>query len=200
MIDGISSRCEPERIDRPIDVDALVDRRAGDLLGGQADALVDDLHADVAGAHGDLLGAVGVAVEAGLADEDLHRAAERLADAVDLVAQLGHVVGRRRGGGLADAGRARGRTPKTSRSACAHSPVVTPARAAAIVASMMFSSVCGDAAQLVQRGVDGVLVALRRATRSSASLASCLDVRVDGEDAAVLAGGQRRVLGLRGTC
>ena len=38
--------------------------RGGDLGRGQADALVDDLHADVARAHGDLLGAVGVAVEA----------------------------------------------------------------------------------------------------------------------------------------
>ena len=40
----------------------------------------------------------------------------------------------------------------------AHSPVVTPARAAAIVAGMMFSSPGGHAAQLGQRGVDGRLV------------------------------------------
>ena len=75
-------------------MDALVDRRAGDLGRGQADPLVDDVHADVAGADGDLLGPVGMAVQAGLADEDLRRAADRLADAGDLVAQLGDVRGR----------------------------------------------------------------------------------------------------------
>src|SRR5215217_7087592 len=47
---------------------------------------------------GDLLRAVGVAVQARLADEDLHPAPERIADAGDLVAQLGHVL-RRRGRG-----------------------------------------------------------------------------------------------------
>ena len=67
---------------------ALLQRRGGDLRGGQADAFVDDVHARVAGAHRDLLGAVGVAVQAGLADEDLRPAAELLLQARDLVAQL----------------------------------------------------------------------------------------------------------------
>ena len=68
---GISSRCEPERIDRPTTWTPSWTRRRGDLRRRQADALVDDVHARVACANGDLLGAVGVAVEAGLADEDL---------------------------------------------------------------------------------------------------------------------------------
>ena len=96
------------REDREADhVHALVDRRAGDLRRRQPDALVDDVHAGVAGAHGDLLGAVGVPVEAGLADEDLQRAPERLADARDLVAQLHQL--------LAAAGAAASPTPVGAR-------------------------------------------------------------------------------------
>ena len=70
--------------DREADhVDVLLQRRLGDLLGGQADALVDHLHAGVAGAQGDLLGAVGVPVEAGLADQDLDPVPDLLGDLVD---------------------------------------------------------------------------------------------------------------------
>ena len=54
----------------PDDVDVLGHGGGDDLLGRQADALVDDLEAGVAGADGDLLGAVGVPVEARLADEE----------------------------------------------------------------------------------------------------------------------------------
>ena len=87
------------------DVDALLQRAGGDLRRRQPDALVDDVHADVAGAHGDLLGAVGVPVEARLADEDLQPPPDRLADAVDLVAQLLERRGVGRAGRrLADAG------------------------------------------------------------------------------------------------
>ena len=103
---GTSSRCEPERIERPTTSTSSCDRRGGDLLGRQADPLVDDLHADVAGAQGDLLGAVRVAVEAGLADQDLDPVAELLGDLVDPLAGLGQqlpVAGGRR---AADAGRA----------------------------------------------------------------------------------------------
>ena len=84
----MSSRCEPERIDSPTTWTPSCSAERGDLRRGQADALVDDVHAGVAGAHRDLLGAVGVAVEARLADEDLQPPPERLGDAVDLVAQL----------------------------------------------------------------------------------------------------------------
>ena len=52
------------------DVDVLVEGGGHDLRRREADALVDDLEAGVAGRHGDLLGAVGVAVEAGLGDEE----------------------------------------------------------------------------------------------------------------------------------
>ena len=57
----------------PDHVDVLLHGRAGDLLGGEADALVDDLHAGVARPHRDLLGAVGVPVEAGFAHQDPDR-------------------------------------------------------------------------------------------------------------------------------
>ena len=57
------------------DVDVLVAGRGRDLGRREPDALVDDLHAGVAGRDRDLLGAVGVAVEAGLADEQPDRAA-----------------------------------------------------------------------------------------------------------------------------
>ena len=56
-------------------VHVLGHRRGDDLLRGQPDALVDDLEAGVARAYGDLLGAVRVAVEAGLADQQPQPAA-----------------------------------------------------------------------------------------------------------------------------
>ena len=89
---GISERCEPERIESPITCTPSSTALRAICAGREADALVDDVHADVARADGDLLGAVGVPVEAGLADEDLRRAADRLADAGDLVAQLGDLL------------------------------------------------------------------------------------------------------------
>ena len=95
------------REDRQADhVHALLQRRGGDLRGRQADALVDDVHARVARAHGDLLGAVGVPVEARLADEDLRPAPELLLQArrPPRAARRGRASARRRGG-LADAGR-----------------------------------------------------------------------------------------------
>src|SRR5439155_1350088 len=70
----------------PDHVDALLQGAGGDLRRRQPDAVVDDVHAGVARADCDLLGAVGVAVEPGLADEDLERAPESLGDALDLLA------------------------------------------------------------------------------------------------------------------
>ena len=68
--------------DREADeVHVLVHRGRDDLRGGQPDPLVDDLEAGVAGPDGDLLGAVAVAVEAGLADEQPQPLAELLAGA-----------------------------------------------------------------------------------------------------------------------
>ncbi len=67
---------------------ALVPRRIDDLGGRQADALVDDLHAGIARAHRDLLGAVGMAVEAGLADQEFQPTAQLLRHAVDVGADV----------------------------------------------------------------------------------------------------------------
>ena len=53
-------------------------RRGDDLLGREPDALVDDLEPGVARAYGDLLGAVGVSVQARLADQQPQPPAELL--------------------------------------------------------------------------------------------------------------------------
>ena len=73
----------------PDEVHVLRDGRRDDLLRRQPDALVDDLEAGVAGAHGHLLGAVGVPVETGLADEDPQPLAELVAGAGHRGAHLG---------------------------------------------------------------------------------------------------------------
>ena len=71
---GTSVMCAPDRIDRPDDVDVLLERRRGDHLGRLAEPGVDDLEALVAQSPGEHLGAAVVAVEAGLGDEHLERA------------------------------------------------------------------------------------------------------------------------------
>ena len=71
----------------------LLEGRSYDLFRRQADALVDDLEARVARAHRDLLGPVGMAVEAGLADQHLEGPAEAAAHGPDLAAQLGELDG-----------------------------------------------------------------------------------------------------------
>src|SRR5215467_14811977 len=63
-------------------------RRADDLRRGEPYALVDDLHATIPCAHGDLLGTVGVAVEARLADEELDAPSEPGRHALHLAAHL----------------------------------------------------------------------------------------------------------------
>ena len=87
------------------DVDALLDGGVDDLGRGQADALVDHFKAGVAGAHRDLLGTVGVAVEARLADQHLDPPAEPVRDRRHPRPHLGQglAAGRRRR--LADPGR-----------------------------------------------------------------------------------------------
>ena len=74
-VSGTSARCEPDRIDRPTTSTSSSRAAAAISAGREPDALVDDLHAGVARRDRDLLGAVGVAVEAGLADEQPDRAA-----------------------------------------------------------------------------------------------------------------------------
>ena len=75
---------------------ALLQRRIGDLGRRQADALIDHLEAGVARAHRDLLGAVGMAVEAGLAHQHLEPPAEPGGDPLH---RLAH---RRQAGAAAD--------------------------------------------------------------------------------------------------
>jgi hypothetical protein len=50
-------------------VDAFFQRRLGDLFGGQADAFVDDLEADIAPLDGNLFRAVAVTVQTRFADQ-----------------------------------------------------------------------------------------------------------------------------------
>ena len=69
-------------------MDAFILRRLDDFGRGEADAVIDHVHADVARAHRDLLGAVGMAIEAGLADQEFQPAAELARYALDLGAQL----------------------------------------------------------------------------------------------------------------
>src|SRR5208337_3312604 len=65
-------------------MNSLVARTLHDLCGCEADPLVHHLHPDIAGLDGDLLGAVAVTVEAGLAHQDLERAPELGGDAAYL--------------------------------------------------------------------------------------------------------------------
>ena len=84
---------------------SLVDRGARDARRREANALVDHVHARVAGAHGDLLGAVRMAVQARLANQDLHPAPEALGHPLDAVAERGQRIVGRRGHRVADPGR-----------------------------------------------------------------------------------------------
>ncbi len=65
-------------------MNALLERGIDDALRREPDALVDDFHAAIAGAHGDLLGTVGMTVEAGLADQHLDAPAKPSRHRVDL--------------------------------------------------------------------------------------------------------------------
>ena len=69
-------------------MDLFVARGGGDGIGRQPNAVVDHLHAGIAGPSGDLLGAVGMAVEPGLADQQFQPTAELFRNAVDLGANL----------------------------------------------------------------------------------------------------------------
>src|SRR5262249_1280561 len=71
---------------------SLLQRRSGDLRRGQANPLVYDVHARVARADRDLLGAVGVTVEARLADQDLGASPEPLLQLCDLGSQIAEVL------------------------------------------------------------------------------------------------------------
>ena len=115
-----------------------------DLRRCQPDALIDHLEAGVAGPHGDLLGAVGVAVQPGLADQQPQPAAEFGRGLIHFAAQDHQLL---RGDGGPDEPEtpvgARN-SPKTPRRTPVHSPVVTPARAHASVASIRLASVAAS--------------------------------------------------------
>ena len=82
--DVLDERHVRARQDRQTDdVDASSTAARTICAGRQADALVDDLHAGIAGAHGDLLGAVRMAVEARLADQKLDAPAELVGHGFD---------------------------------------------------------------------------------------------------------------------
>ncbi len=167
---------------------ALVDRRARDLRRSEPDALVDDVHARVTRTDGDLLRTVGVPVEPGLADQDLQRAPERLADARDLVAQL--LVGGG-GGGVAHAGRravgAEDVAQRTGPLAGRHAGAGGGERR---LHDVLLAR--GDPSQLVELRAH---VPARGAPLRETRTRLRLDARVDDHDPAVL-GGQRRRLGL----
>ena len=175
---------------QPDDVHALLHRGGDDLRGREPDALVDHLEADVAGAHGHLLGAVGVPVEA--------RACRRACAAAG--ASSSPVARTRARTAAISARRPRRRppprrpvgarnSPNTSRSAPAHSPVVTPALAQAIEASMRFASVL--AASRSSSSAASTAAASRPARHARiASTAAASVGRVDGLD-------RRRALGLQ---
>jgi hypothetical protein len=136
----------PDRIDRPTTW-TLSSSAALTICGRrEADALVDDVHAAIAGAHGDLLGAVGMAVEAGLADQHLERRPSGETRSTSRLADRGSRPSVRTSTGCGDAG-GRAIFAEGSRSASPHSPVVTPALARRSRLGMMLRP-SGGGAQL----------------------------------------------------
>src|SRR5262245_13409820 len=122
----------------PDDVHVFFDGCCSDGVGGEANAVIDDVHTGIAGARRDLFGAVGMAVEPGLADQKLQAAAELFRHAVDLGADVIESLGVVTHGG-ADPGRRPIFAECGSRGAPPHSPVVTPALAQVIEAGMMLA-------------------------------------------------------------
>ncbi len=72
-------------------MDVLLHGGGDDLRGGEPDALVDHFETGVPGPHGDLLGTVGMPVQAGLADEELQPAPELLAGRHDPFPDVGEL-------------------------------------------------------------------------------------------------------------
>lgn len=64
----------------------LLQRGVDDLRRREPDTLVNHLHSAISGPHGDLLRAIGMAVEPGLADQELEPAAKLARDRVDSLA------------------------------------------------------------------------------------------------------------------
>ena len=128
------------------DMGVLLDGGGDDFGGGQADAFVVDVHAAIAGAGGDLFGAVGMAVKPRFSHQKLQRPAQfgrqRSAPPRGSVPAL-------RCGWTGCATRRSGArySPKAARTIRPHSPVVAPAFAAAIEAGMMLAPEAAASAQ-----------------------------------------------------
>src|SRR5918994_3099561 len=141
-------------------VDVLLEGGVDDLLGREADALIDDLHPDVAGPDRDLLGPVRVPVEPWFADEDLDPLTEQVGDSVDLAAHPGQQVAVDGRPGRDDAGRrvvvaehvSQGRRPLAGGGARLRGLDRRRHNVAALVP--------GRFGELLERAVDGTLVAL----------------------------------------
>ena len=82
MVSRTKGTCEPDRIERPTTWTPLLARGGDDLFRRQADAVIGDFEAAFGGAHGDLLGAIGMAIEAGLADQEFDGRAQARARAL----------------------------------------------------------------------------------------------------------------------
>ncbi len=143
---------------QPDHVDVFVAGGGRDLLRREPDALVDDLHARVAGGHGDLFGPVECPSSPGFATSSraalpaspscaLRRRADPRSSPRDLPQ-------RRRPSGPGTRRTPHAVTP-------AHSPVVPPALANAIVGRHHVLARGGDPSQLVERDLDGVRVSIR---------------------------------------
>ena len=187
--------CEPERTDRPTS-DVLLDRGGDDLRRGQPDALVDHLEAGVPCAHGDLLGAVGVPVEPGLADQQPQPAAPS-----SLAGARG--PGRAPRPARVAAGRRRRRADPGRRAVLAEhlaqraGPLAGghAGPGASSVAAIRFASVSASRAQPVQRRGDRGRRPARPATLD-ASTAAASTAGSTRWIAPAPVGGQRRRLGL----
>src|SRR5207248_6181254 len=173
------------------DVDVLVARGSRDLGRAEPDALVDDLYAGVARRDRDLLGAVGVAVEAGFADQQPDGAsAGCLDDRAYFVADFVHL----RPGACGYRAHAGGRAVLAEHRAQRARPFADGAARAGERDRRRHQVLGGgrDAAQLLERGVEGPLVTISAPLLDRAHLFA-FDGGIDRHDAAGLrARGQRR--------
>ncbi len=173
------------------DMHAFVDRGADDLGRRRADAGIDHVEACVARAHRDLFRAVRVAVEAGLADEELGAGADLVGDALHLAAHLVELAADL-AGGRGDARRravfaedaAQRRTPFAGRHAGlgggdGGSMMLRPSLAARSTSARAFSAFLAS-----------------RLSRHALSRAICSASTPSGTTMMASAGGERRGLGL----
>ena len=180
----------------PDAVHVLGDRGRDDLLRRQPDALVDDLEAGVAGPHRDLLGAVGVAVEPGLADQQPQPAAELLAGPLDVARGPGRAPRRPRRPRPRRTPRSAPGTRRTPRAGRRPTPPSSPRRGPRPASPPSGSS--PDLRRLGELRRAPARPRRRRAPSrhaASASTAALLGLRVGGLDRGVQVGGERRRLG-----